>query len=333
MKITQLGEFSLIERFVKKFLHARRCDIVVDIGDDAAVVKISHNSCLLITKDIFLERVHFKREWSTFFQIGYKAIVANISDIAAMGGASKLYAVVGLATPVDISVENVDNLVSGIKSAAKKYGVLVVGGDTVLSKKDIIISVTLLGVQDIDKVIRRSGAKVGDLICATGTFGDAAAGVEILKRWHKRKTFQEYNKKYGQLVHVHRLPEARLKESLFISEVGAVTSMIDSSDGLAACVNFLCKASGVGAKIYLERVPLSDEFKSWASSLKRFPWEVVLNGGEEFELVFTVSPDKLDLIKKNIKLSIIGEITEGKSVEFILNGKKTNYKVTGYQNF
>lgn len=325
MKIYQIGEFGLIDKFIER-LGGKNRSLTVDIGDDAAVFGVAGGTCLVVTKDIFIERVHFNREWSSFYHIGFKAMTANISDLAAMGGAKPLYAVVGLALPVDISVNNVDNLYNGFAAAGGKHRISIIGGDTILSKKDIVISITLIGSINKKNIITRSGAREGDFICVTGTFGDSAAGLKILKSGDSRA-------RYGQLVHAYLAPRARLDESSRLASTGVVTSMIDSSDGLAASVNILAASSGLGAEVELDKIPLSGAFKKWAVGFKKFPWETVLNGGEEFELVFTVPQSKSGAVLKKKGISVVGRMRKKSGVEYYLNGKKTDYKFGGYRNF
>ncbi len=323
-QISDIGEYKLIERILSKhsLVHP---SLILGAGDDAAVLSIKKKE-IVITKDIFVERVHFSRKWSSFFQIGYKSVVANVSDIAAMGGAKNLSMMVGLATPVDISVDNVDNLNKGIMAAAKKYGISLIGGDTVLSKKDIVISITLLGEVDGKNIITRSGASPGEKICCIGTFGDSAAGLEILKKGRAARDFKV-------LALRHLMPEARMVEAIKLSSTGKITAMIDSSDGLAACVSLISKKSGVGANVELSDIPLSSEFRLWARNRKNFPWEKALNGGEEYNLVFMIKPENMEKVRKKIKFSVIGETTKKNKIEYFDNGKKTKFNFTGFQNF
>jgi len=377
-KITDIGEYALIDH-LKKLISkvkkssplSRKCkntDLLLGIGDDAALIRWAGREhvdkkkdlLLAISKDILVEGVHFKRDWLSFYEIGRKSIVSNISDMASMGGAAPRYIVVGLALPVDISVDNVDNLFKGMDTEARKVGAVFIGGDTVKSNKDIVISITIIGEIEKQKVVLRSGATVGDYICVTGPFGDSAAGLEILKQSRVNFNFKDYCRR---LVHKYRSPSHRLalaQQLLKLSNQGIrPNSMIDSSDGLAASVRILLNESSkkrntsLGALINLEDVPLSSPFLKWAShkiktspsqnfskdflfSHPQFPWTTVLSGGEEYELVFTVSPQNLDKLKKLAKFHIIGRVSDSNFIEWNFKGRRLPHfpsGLKGYENF
>ncbi|MDI6757111.1 MAG: thiamine-phosphate kinase [Endomicrobiia bacterium] len=354
-----IGEFA----FIKKIVDASRRDMrmglpagikaVVPNGDDAAVLLIKPSrsrECLAVSADMLVEGVHFDTSLMSYHEIGMKAIVANISDMAAIGGAKPFCCVVCLAIPVDINVENVDKILSGIRLAARNDALSLLGGDTVRSRKGIVISVTILGALAKNSVIERRGASVGDLLCATGTFGDAAAGLSVLSARsgrfglgiedERRGNGKPSSGEYGQLVRAYRRPRHRLSEAIAIAaSSGRPTAMMDSSDGLAACARAISSSSGLGARVFLEDVPLSRSFMRWttlyASGLKdpKFPWRAVLEGGEEYELVFTASRSSIAALKKRIDFSIVGEMTRGPDVDFLLHGKKMKGEWRGYENF
>lgn len=343
-----IGEFA----FIKNIVDASRRDMrlglpagvkaVVPNGDDAAVLLIKPSrsrECLAVSADMLVEGVHFDTSLMSYREIGMKAIVANISDMAAIGGAKPICCVVCLAIPVDINVENVDKILSGMRLSARNDGIALIGGDTVRSRKGIVISVTILGTLAKNSVIERRGAKAGDLICATGTFGDAAAGLSVLSARSGRFGLGIEDRN-GQLVHAYRRPRHRLSEAMAIAaSLCRPTAMMDSSDGLAACVRAISSSSGLGARVFLEDVPLSRSFMRWtalsASGLKdpKFPWRVVLEGGEEYELVFTAPRSSIAELKKRIDFSIVGETTRGSDVDFLLYGKKMKGEWRGYENF
>ncbi len=329
MHLKDIGEFGVVERLVRRLSFPKKPSknfaLEVAIGDDAAIFAVPGKTNFVVTKDMFVENVHFRRGWSDFSDIGWKSMEANISDLAAMGGADPLVSVVGLALPVDISVDNVDKLYDGMDKSCRRHGVIIVGGDTVLSKKDIIISITLIGKIEKKRIVRRDGARIGDLLCVTGTFGDSYAGMDVLKRKLSRK-------KYGQLVHKHLRPEARIRDAKIISSGALATSLTDSSDGLAASVTLLAVASDVSADVFMDKIPVSENFRRWSREFRKFPWTAVCDGGEEYELVFTSPASKKKSIA-DVGATIIGEMKEGKGVEWYLNGKKTNYIFRGYQNF
>lgn len=304
MKVLQLGEFGLIDHLTKRFSKGKA---VVGIGDDAAVIKTS-SQYLLITTDALVENVHFTVKNTSFVDLGYKALAANVSDIAAMGG-KPTAAVITLALPAGLAVDKLDDLYRGLNRLAKKLKIDLVGGDTVASPKALMISITLLGEVAPKNLLLRSTAKVGDLICVTGAFGLPAA------------------RHYSASV----LPPIRLKEAAALAEQKLASAMIDSSDGLVRSVVELTKASRVGARLWEERIPIAP-----GATLDQ-----ALYGGEEYELVFTVPKKKLrDLagkrkLKKIDQISIVGEIVPlGEQVKLVDNrGKIKGLKTKGFEHF
>jgi thiamine-monophosphate kinase len=295
MKISELGEFGLIERLAKHKM--KQPGTILGIGDDAAVLgrpkTKDHRpqTYLLITTDALVEDVHFKR--GNYFNLGYKALAVNISDIAAMGG-WPTHALVTLGLPNSITVESVDALYRGINSLARRHKIDIIGGDTVASPKAMMISITLLGEVEKDCLLRRSTARVGDLICVTGRFGGPAARSYELRTQNTE----------------HRTREARI-----IAKSKLATAMIDSSDGLVRSVLEICRASKVGARIWEGQVPIA----------KGATLDQALYGGEEYELVFTVPKNKLDKLK--IKAKVVGEIVDAKK------DRVKKLKSGGYEHF
>ena len=300
MKLSSLGEFGLIDKISALFKNKKTT--IVGIGDDTAILEYSKSQYLLVTTDALIEKVHFKIKKSTaYFNLGWEALAVSISDIAAMGG-TPTQAVISLGLPQKTTVEQVMSFYKGIKAVAKEYGVNIIGGDTTASKSDLFISITLLGLVEKKKLTLRSTAKVGDLIYVTGAFGGAAVGKYDLSK----KVFP------------------RVKEGSQISELAS--AMIDSSDGLARSVREICKASRVGAIIREEQVPMA----------KGATLDQALNGGEEYELVFTVPTKEKEKIKKlGFKVENIGEIKK-KMVGIKLidkNGKMKKMGDYGYDHF
>ena len=298
VKLSQLGEFGLIERISKH--QRKRKGTVIGIGDDAAVLQAS-GKYLLITTDTLIENVHFRLKEISFFDLGYKALAVNISDIAAMGG-WPTHALVTIGVPKTISVKSIDELYRGIHHLAKKHKIDVVGGDTVASPKEIVVSITLLGEVEKENLLLRSTAKVGDLICVTGVFGGPAASNFKL---------QTSNIK------------TKIKEAGKIAKSQTATSMIDSSDGLVRSVLEICKASKVGARIWEDKIPIAQ-----GATLAQ-----ALYGGEEYALVFSVPREKVKKLK--LKFTIVGEIVSSKAgVKLMGNrGKIKPLKAGGYDHF
>jgi thiamine-monophosphate kinase len=320
MKISQLGEFGLIERIAR--CENKRKDTVIGIGDDTAVLEIlnpkslpagrqgeilnksklpksRNQNYLLVTTDALVEGVHFSR--GNYFKLGQKALAANISDIAAMGGCPT-HALITLGLPQSMEVAAVDEIYRGINSLARKYKIDIIGGDTVASPKAMMISITLLGEVEKDCLLRRSTAKEGDLICVTGKFGGAAAATYNLQ-------LTTYN--------------LRLSEARIIATSKLATAMIDSSDGLVRSVLEICRASKVGAQIWEKNVPIA----------KGATLDNALYGGEEYELVFTVPKNKLDKLK--VKANVVGEIVGFKDGVRLVDksGRVKKLKSGGYEHF
>ena len=323
--IEKLGEFGLIE-FIKKHntKPKKHHNICLDIGDDCFCFDSHKNSKYVVTTDILIENIHFKRNWATAEQIGQKAIEVNVSDIASMGNSKPLYAFISLGIPKNTPINFVKDLFSSIKKTCNKYEIHLSGGDTVCAK-DITISITLIGIC-YDKPIPRTGAKNGDLIFVTGTFGDSCAGLEILSNKKKNLTVYEKN-----LIKRHLVPQARLKEANLISQNIKVTSMTDSSDGLFKSVELLTENKG--AVINMEKIPLSKDLIHYANKDYNKLYNYALFGGEEFELVFTIDKkDKSKLEKILPNATCIGYINNNK-VTYLQNGKEKRINYNGYKHF
>jgi thiamine-monophosphate kinase len=303
MKLSQLGEFGLIELIKKS--RSKRKDTVLGIGDDCAVLKSSKDKYLLVTTDTLVENVHFRLKKTSFFDLGYYSLFINISDIASMGG-NPTHAFVTIGAPGKTNIRSIKELYKGINALAAKLKIDIAGGDTVSSDK-FIVSITLLGEVEKKYLMTRSGARVGDLILATGEFGGPAV------RQYELRTQNS---------------ELRTQESRIIARSKLASSMIDSSDGLVRSVLEIMKSSMVGAVIYENEVPVAK-----GATLKQ-----ALHGGEEYELVFTVHPSKVRRLKKMLgktKISIVGEIAAKKKGLNLLNkdGKMVKVKSGGYEHF
>jgi thiamine-monophosphate kinase len=308
MRLARLGETGLIERLAKDLSGTGRGrpEIIKGIGDDCAVIRISRRKYLLVTIDMLLEDVDFRIKGTSAYQIGWKSLACGLSDIASMGGTAE-YAVVSLGLPARFSVEYIEELYRGIKSLAKKFNVGIVGGDTNSSGK-LVVDVAVLGFVEPEKIKLRSGAKPGDIICVTGSLGGS----------------------YSSKRHLDFVP--KLKEARCLVDNFKVSSMIDISDGLSTDLNHIAKASGVGACIYEELIPVSDDARGV---------EAALNEGEDFELLFTMPlAEARRLAVKNIevsglKLTQIGEILDKKSGVRIIgkNGKVRELKAKGFAHF
>lgn len=316
MKIQKIGEFGLIKRISRKI---KDKNVRTQIGDDTAVIKIG-GKFVLFTTDTLVEDDHFSLKWSSPFQIGRKAMEINVSDIAAMGGEPK-YALLSLCLKRDERVEWVDGLYRGVYSVARRYGFEIVGGN-VTHGKQTVIDVSMLG--EAKKPVLRSRAKVNDLICVTGDLGKSQAGLELLKKFGKKA-------KRFVISKSHLEPRARLKESRIISKFA--NSMIDVSDGLASEVKHICELSKKGAVIYREKIPISKQTKLAADLMKKDTLDFALHGGEDFELVFTVSKKNLESLKNELKFSVVGKILPKKEGIYLLDKGRKKKLGRGYDHF
>ncbi|MEK6943016.1 MAG: thiamine-phosphate kinase [Nanoarchaeota archaeon] len=316
MKLKNLGELGIIKNIREK-THTPN-EVLMGIGDDAAVLEFNKKQFLLCTTDALVENVHFSLNYFNPWQIGAKAIEQNASDIAAMGGIPK-YAVVSLMLPSNLDVNFVDRLYDGIGKTAKKYSTSIVGGN-ISKSKDIIVSISMLGFVEKKYLALRSGAKKGDIILCSGDVGKSAAGLELLKKGKK-----------GESIKNHLEPKCRLDLAGKLVKIG-INSMIDISDGIASEVMHICEESKVGAVIYADKIPISKDTIKDAKLLGKNHLDLALYGGEDFELLFTAPKSK---IKKLIGLgaSVIGEITDKKSgIKLIKNNKEIRLR-KGFEHF
>ena len=329
MKISTLGEFGLIE-LIRKTTARGAKGVVVGIGDDAAVLRCSAGARLLATTDMLLEGVHFDLATTDLYSLGWKSAAVNASDIAAMTGDPR-FCLASLGIPSHLSVEDVREFYRGLNACLRRYGAVLAGGDTCRSLKGFVISITVLGETSRGKTVTRSGAKPGDHLFVTGTLGDSAAGLEILKRRYKGTGYRVPGAS-KKLIERHLRPNPRVVEGLKLS--GIASSMIDVSDGLSSDLAHLCEESGVGAEIQGDRIPLSKHLQS-AKGLKRHPVEYALSGGEDYELLFTVPRARLRKLRSlRIDVTEIGRIVTGKAMQIIDGqGRKTALTLSGYDHF
>lgn len=327
MKIEKIGEFGLIE-LIKKRIISKDQRVLVNIGDDAAVIKPSSDKLLVFTTDTLMEKVHFDLSYFTFQQIGWKTMVANLSDVAAMGGLPK-FALVTMGLPKSISVENVISIYDGMNKAAKRHKCKIIGGDTLFSPQGIFISIALLGEVEKKFLVKRNGAKKGDLICVTGDLGEAQAGLEFLKKYPHQKP---------SLVRKHLTPFPRINEARILVKNFKISSMIDISDGLSSELFHLTEENQLGAVIYEAKIPISPNCVKAGDLLKRSPLLWALSSGEEYELLFTIGKKELsglEKIKKMVKVSVIGEMLDKKEGVFLLekSAKKRKLRKSGFTHF
>ena len=331
MKLKEVGEFGLIN-LIKKKIFKHNNKIIVTIGDDAAVIKSSSSKYLILTTDTLLEKVHFDLSYFSFRNLGQRALAANLSDIAAMGGLP-VTALVTLGLPYYVSVENVLELYAGMNLLAKKFNCPISGGDITSSPKGLFITITVLGEVEKNFLTLRSKAKAGDLICATGELGEVHAGLELLQKGKKDKKMRFSR----SLVQKHLTPQPKILEAREIIKRLKPNSMIDISDGLASEVSHIAQASKLGAVIYESEIPLSPKAKQVGKILNKNPLLWGLYGGEEYELLFTIPKSRVkSLIKlsKKIKLTLVGEMKKEAGVYLSKAiGKKEKIRKGGFRHF
>ncbi|MBR3877094.1 MAG: thiamine-phosphate kinase [Bacteroidaceae bacterium] len=309
-EISSLGEFGLIERLTKE-LSTTNKETVKGTGDDAAILQFANDEEVLVTTDLMMEGIHFDLTYFPLKHLGYKAVVANISDIYAMNGTPKQITV-SLALSRKFCIEDVEELYAGMKLACQQYGVDIVGGDTSSSLTGLAISITAIGTAPKGTVVRRNGAKETDLICVTGNLGAAYMGLQLLEREKiatEGKDIQPDFQGKEYILERQLKPEAR-KEVLekLREENVRPTAMIDISDGLSSELMHICKQSGVGCRIYEERIPIDYQTAIMAEELNMNVITCALNGGEDFELLFTVPIADHEKVAAMKDVRVIGHI-------------------------
>ena len=312
-ELSDLGEFGLIEHLTKDIPVVNK-STVKGIGDDAAVIKPASDTEVLVSKDLLIEGVHFDLTYMPLMHLGYKAVVVNISDIVAMNGVPKQI-VVGIGVSSKFSVESLEEIYSGIKKACEIYKVDFVGGDTTSSVSGLFISVTVIGEVKKDRITYRSGANVDDLLCVSGDLGAAYMGLLILEREKKvfkaNPNMQPDLSEHNYILERQLKPEARTDIVRLLNEKDVIpTSMIDISDGLASEAMHICKSSNKGCAIYEEKIPIDQNTFDTAKEFRIVPSVAALNGGEDYELLFTIKQKDYDKIKDIKEITVIGYITE-----------------------
>ena len=310
-EISELGEFGLISHLTKD-IKPKNNETIVGVGDDAAVID-NGNMKTLVTTDLLLEGIHFDLTYVPLKHLGYKAAVVNFSDIYAMNGTPKQITV-SLGISKRFSVEDIEALYSGIKLACEIYGVDLVGGDTSASMTGLTISITCIGIAEENKIARRNGAKENDLICVSGDLGAAYMGLQLLER--EKSVLNEVDgatpKFEGREYILERQlkPEARKDIVKILGEKGIVpTSMIDVSDGLSSELMHICTQSKTGCRIYEDRIPIDYQTAVTAEEMNMNVVTAAMNGGEDYELLFTVPLDKHEEVSNIEGISVIGHIT------------------------
>jgi thiamine-monophosphate kinase len=311
-EIKDLGEFGLIDRLTKSFVNTQE-STHKGIGDDAAVIDLG-KKFLVVTSDLLTEGIHFDLTYMPLKHLGYKSIVVNVSDVAAMN-AQPTQVIVSIGISNRFSVEAVEELYSGIAAACEHYNVDLVGGDTTSSASGLIISVTALGEVDKKQIAYRGGAKENDVVCVTGDLGAAYIGLQILKRekaeFLSNPDMQPKLHKYEYIVQRQLKPDARTDIMYELKELKLVpTAMIDISDGLASELFHICKSSKAGVNIFEDKLPLDRRAQEAAVEFNIDPVTCMLNGGEDYELLFTIAQDDFKKIENHPDIHFIGYVTD-----------------------
>lgn len=311
-EISELGEFGLIDRLTEGITHVNP-QTVKGVGDDAAVID-AQNEEVLVTTDLLLEGIHFDLTYVPLQHLGYKSAVVNFSDVYAMNGTPRQITV-SLGISKRFTVEHMEMLYAGIRHACQVYGVDLVGGDTTSSRQGLVISITCIGTAPKDKIVYRDGAKDTDLICVSGDLGAAYMGLQLLEREKAAsvgvKDFQPKFEGKEYLVERQLKPEARKDIVKMLADNGIKpTSMMDVSDGLSSELLHICKASHTGCRVYEDRIPIDYQTAIMAEELGMNLVTAAMNGGEDYELLFTVPLTDHEKIEKMEGVKVIGYITK-----------------------
>ncbi len=323
--LSELGEFGLIDRLTAA-VELKVPSTKHGVGDDAAILDFG-DSEVLISKDLLVEGVHFDLGYVPLKHLGYKAAVVNFSDIYAMNGTPSQL-LVGMAVSSRVPVEALEEIYAGILLACSRYGVDLVGGDTTSSQSGLMLSVTAVGHVAKGKAVRRDGAQAGDLLVVTGDLGAAYMGLQVLERekaaFQANPNLQPELQGHEYVLERQLKPEARKDVAALLAELGVTpTSMMDVSDGLSSEILHLGTQSGVGCTIYEDKIPMDPQMMHLAEEFGINPITAVLNGGEDYELLFTMPISEFDKIKSNPNLSPIGHMTEDKVFQMVTNAGQT----------
>lgn len=318
--ISTLGEFGLIKHLTQ-FFPVENASTELGVGDDAAIIN-AEGKKILVSTDMFTEGVHFNLGYTPLKHLGYKVVVAGISDIAAMN-AVPTQIMISVAVSNRFPVEALEEIYAGVQLACRRYKVDLVGGDTTSSQTGLVINVTAVGLESSEKIISRNGVKPNDLLVVTGDLGGAYMGLQILEREHsvylKNPNMQPEMEGYDYILERQLKPEARTDIKGILEELGVKpTSMIDVSDGLASEVLHLSDRSKVGFRIYEEKIPMDELTISTADEFNLNPVMTALNGGEDYELLFTISQSDFDKIKNNPDFTIIGHAVEEEQGNYLV---------------
>jgi thiamine-monophosphate kinase len=337
-ELSTIGEFGLIKLINSKF-ELKNPETLKGIGDDAAIIDTAGKE-LVVSTDLLLEGVHFDLSYTPLKHLGYKAVAVNVSDIAAMNAIPKQITV-SLGLSNRFSVEAIEELYEGIKIACDEYKVDLIGGDTSSSRSGLVISITALGTAEKKNIVQRDTAKVNDIICVSGDLGAAYIGLQTLER--EKQVFlanpdmqPQLDKDKDYVIERQLKPNARMDVIYELRDLGIVpTSMIDISDGLASEILHLCKNSGTGAVIFEDKIPIDDQTYLVSTELAFSPMTAALNGGEDYELLFTIKQEDFETIKNMSDISFLGYMTNDvDGVKLMMkSGSLINVTSPGFEHF
>lgn len=337
-ELESLGEFGVIDLLTKSFEN-RQESTILGVGDDAAVLEKNEDTYTLISTDMLVEGIHFNLMYAPLKHLGYKAVAVNVSDIAAMNGEAKQITV-SVAVSNRFPMEALQELYEGIRAACEVYSIDLVGGDTTTSRSGLIISISVLGEVSKTKLVTRSGAQVNDLLVVTGDLGAAYAGLQVLERersvYEANPSIQPDLDGKDYIIQRQLKPEARVDVIRFLKELDVVpTAMIDISDGLASEVMHICSKSNKGAKVYNSKLPIDSLTSTTAIDFNLDPVTCVLNGGEDYELLFTIAQSDYDKIKGNPHMTVIGYMTDASEGIYLVdtNDSLIELKAQGWNHF
>lgn len=332
MKLKEIGEFGFIERFKPAFDHLIAKG-TTGIGDDCSIMPTGEGRNLLVTTDLLIEGVHFLREAITPYQLGIKSLAVSLSDIAAMGG-KPVGSFLSVAIPSDVDVEYLDSFMEGYHQLSNLHKTPLLGGDTTKSLQHLAINVCAIGECPKGRAKLRSSAKPGDLICVTGSLGSSAAGLQALLQGIKK------DDDVRSLIEGHHQPDVRVNEGLLLAGTAGVNAMMDISDGIASDLLHILKASGCGATVDIDKLPISETMSKVAISCGWNKYQLAATGGEDYELLLTISPEYYNEVSTafsaafNIPLTAIGKIVAGApTISWRFNGRPTNESLHGFNHF
>lgn len=335
--ITDIGEFGLIHRIhgLLEKEGVRLPTVTVGIGDDAASFKPRPGFEILTTCDCLVEGRHYLPDHITYLDLGRRAMAANISDIGAMGG-KPLYALVSLGLKADTPISDVDAMYRGFLLELNPFGAAIIGGNLTKTKDAVFIDITLIGEVKQGKLVRRSTAKPGNAILVTGYPGQAAAGLKLLLRSQSTEEFRNH-----PLVRAYTGSSHRAREGQAIAHRGYATAMIDISDGFLGDLDHICQESGAGAILTQEKLPISEDLRWAAAQLGLDPYEITLGGSDDYELIITCPPKKVNKIRmtvaevSDVRVTEVGKITDAKGeIQLVLpDGTRRHITPAGWDHF